>query len=203
MDKIKLLFATTNRNKVKEISALVLDAPITFISLNDIASIPPVEENGVTFSENALKKASFAAKHTKMIAVSDDSGLVIPFLNNEPGIHSSRFGGEDLPYDRKMAIILDRMKSAEPNERHAYFACAIACVAPNGKTITTEAKCHGTIALAPSGKLGFGYDPIFIPNDYNETMAELPIEMKNAISHRGQAFRKLIEQLPDFLKQKT
>ena len=183
---MKTILATSNAHKIKE---------ITQIAGNDLEFIPKafeVEEDGETFSENAIKKAKFAYKHEKLPAIADDSGLEIDALNGLLGIRSARFM-EGRTYEEKNAKILEMMKNVPKEKRTARFKCV--AVYYNGIPHIFEGVIEGKIAHKQCGKNGFGYDPIFIPEGYNKTMAQLPPGVKNKISHRARAFKKLIEYL--------
>lgn len=186
-----IMIATSNSGKVKEYKELLEPLGYKVHSLSEIEHID-IEENGTTFAQNALIKAKSVKDKCDMIVISDDSGLEIDALNKEPGIHSARYlQGHDYKY--KNQVILDRLKNVE--NRSARFICAIALV--DDKEHVFEGVMEGTIAYQPKGENGFGYDPIFVVPQYNKTSAEITSEQKNAVSHRGQATRKLIEYLKE------
>lgn len=202
MSKIKLLFATGNINKVKEVRQLAGEN-FEILSLKDLGlENLKVEENGKTFEENARIKAEFYSRFTDIPVIADDSGLVIDFLNGEPGIYSARYLGETLSFNDKCKIIIEKMsKAVNKDERKARFIC-VACLAKNGKTLfCQEGRVEGYISFELKGEYGFGYDPIFYYPPLKMTFAEMPLEIKNKISHRHQAFRLLfdkIKTLPEF-----
>ncbi len=186
-----IMIATSNSGKVKEYKELLEPLGYMVHSLSEIEHID-IEENGTTFAQNALIKAKSVKDKCDMIVISDDSGLEIDALNKEPGIHSARYlQGHDYKY--KNQVILERIKNVE--DRTARFICAIALV--DDKEHVFEGVMEGSIAYQPKGENGFGYDPIFVVPQYNKTSAEITSEQKNAVSHRGQATRKLVEYLKE------
>jgi XTP/dITP diphosphohydrolase len=195
-----LVLATRNQGKIREIEK-ALDLPrLEIRSLQDFPDLPEVVEDGRTFLENALKKAQACAQATGCPALADDSGLEVDFLNGAPGIYSARFseaGATDEANNRKLLSLLEGI----PEEgRTARFVCRIVLYLPEGKWIQTEGFCPGIIALGFQGEHGFGYDPIFYLPELNKTMAEIPLEEKNRISHRAQALQKIRSHLEAILK---
>jgi len=199
---MKILLATHNPNKVLELLALLKDHPeIEVLTLNDLNITEEPEETEPTFAGNALLKAQWASKISGLIALADDSGLEIDALNKEPGVTSARYLGKDTSYEFKNAFILNRLKG--DSDRRARFISVVAIVAPqelgpvlgNTDIICCEGIMEGSIAFESKGSNGFGYDPIFIPQGFNETCAQMTSEAKNKISHRGQAFRKAVKVL--------
>lgn len=188
---MKVVFATGNENKLKEIRQITHDMDIEIVSMKDAGFYADVEETGTTFEENAYLKASAIAKKCGMPTLADDSGLEIDYLGQEPGIYSSRYMGEDTPYPVKNAELLRRMEGVPDEERTARFVCAVCYVRPDGSSETVRATMEGTVAYEPAGSNGFGYDPIFFLPERGCTSAELPPEEKNAISHRGKALRMM------------
>jgi XTP/dITP diphosphohydrolase len=186
---VKLLVATTNRDKVREIRALLADVPVDLVALNDLAPVDEPEETGETFQENARLKARYYAAHSGMLTVAEDSGLVIDALDGEPGVRSARFLRPDATYPERFDAILERLARHADRPRTARFVCALAVV--NGDRIAFEATgtVEGLIAAAPAGAGGFGYDPIFYYPPYEATLAEVGEQEKLAVAHRGQAFR--------------
>ena len=164
-------------------------------SLLDFPELAEVEETGQTFEANARLKAEQIAQELNCIALADDSGLVVPALNGEPGIYSARYLGEDTPYSVKNADIIRRLEGKEIPERSARFVCAIAAVLPDGTVLTTEGTIEGYIGYEIRGENGFGYDPIFMVPEFDKTTAELSIEEKNKISHRAKALMAMKEEL--------
>ena len=187
----KLVVATTNRGKIKEIERLLDSAPLTLLTLADFPDVAPPDETGKTFAENARLKALFYAAHTGELTVAEDSGLEIDALDGAPGVESARFGGADTTYPQKFTLLYDALgqkKMASPAT--ARFVCALALA--KGRELLFEARgtVEGTIAAEPRGTGGFGYDPIFFYPPYGCTLAEAG-DRKTAVSHRGEAFRKL------------
>lgn len=192
---MKILFATTNEGKMREIRQILEGTGIEAISLREANIDIDVEENGSTFLENAVIKATAYRPYTDAVVLADDSGLVVDYLNGEPGIYSARYMGKDTSYDIKNQNLIDRVAEAEGDERSARFTCAIAASFPDGRVLTTEAHMEGQIAHEPAGCGGFGFDPILWLPAYGCTSAELTAEEKNKISHRGQALRAMKEIL--------
>ena len=191
----KVIFATGNENKLKEIRMIMADMDVEVVSMKEAGCFVDVEETGTTFEENAILKAKAIALKSGMITLADDSGLEIDYLNKEPGIYSARYMGEDTPYTIKNAELLKRMKDAPDGKRAARFVCAIAMVRPDGTHEVVRATMEGTVAYEAIGENGFGYDPILYLPEYGCTSAELSLEEKNAISHRGKGLRMIKEVL--------
>jgi XTP/dITP diphosphohydrolase len=186
----RLVAATTNRGKLKEIAQLLAGAPVELATLADFPDVAPPEETGRTFAENARLKALYYAQHTGELTVADDSGLEIDALDGAPGVESARFGGVDSTYPEKFALIYDALTARKAAPRSARFVCALA-LARDGKVIfETLGTVNGEIAPEPKGTGGFGYDPIFFYPPFGCTLAEAGDE-KAAVSHRGEAFRAL------------
>lgn len=193
---MKIIFATGNKNKMIEIRNIMADLDWEVLSMKEAGIDVEVEENGETFEENALIKARAIADVAKdAIVLADDSGLEIDFLNKEPGVHSSRFMGVDTSYTIKNQHILEMLKEAEGEARSARFVCAIAAVLPGKEEKVVRATIEGQIAKEIKGEEGFGYDPIFYVPELGCTTAELSMEQKNKISHRGKALAKMKEML--------
>jgi XTP/dITP diphosphohydrolase len=196
----KLLIATHNGGKIIELTEMLDGLPIDLISLKDFPNAVEVDESGSTFGENARLKATGYALQTGLAGIADDSGLEIAALDGRPGILSARYGGVESGFDEKMALILDELTAAEDRSRHARFVCSIAVAAPDGIILhQSEGFCNGSIAAEPRGIGGFGYDPLFIPDGYEMTFAELSTAVKSEISHRSRAFRLIIPFLRDFM----
>ena len=189
----KLLIASNNPKKIKEIKEILSDFFDEFVTFKDYNLDSP-EENGSTFVENSLIKARFGASKTSLITLADDSGLCVDHLNGNPGVYSARYAveGDDIKNYQKL---LENLKDVPFDQRDAFFESAIALVYPNGQELVTQGRVHGVITFEPQGENGFGYDPIFFIPKYNCTMAQLPAETKNIISHRGVALKKLKEKL--------
>ena len=190
----QLLLATTNNGKRKELFLLIVDR-FEILLPTDLGLAMHVEETGTTFAENAVLKAESLGRLSGKMTFADDSGLEIDAMGGEPGIYSSRFGGEDSTYPEKFALIYDRIKDVPLEKRTARFRCAIALYIPGEKTRVFEGKVEGIIANEPKGSNGFGYDPIFFVPEYGKCMAELDPEIKNQISHRANAIKLLVEYL--------
>jgi XTP/dITP diphosphohydrolase len=192
---MRIIFATSNKDKLKEIKEILSLYDIEVISLREADIHVDIEENGSTFEENAIIKAQTVMRLTKSIVMADDSGLEVDYINGEPGIYSARYLGEDTSYIIKNKSIIDRLADAEGQERSARFVCAIATAFPDGKIITTRGTVEGLIDYEEKGDNGFGYDPIFYVPQYNQTMAQIPFEVKNKISHRYKALCLMGEKL--------
>lgn len=192
----RIIVATGNAGKMKEFKEVLGDLDADIVSMKDAGIEEDVEENGTTFEENALIKArAIAKKATGAIVLADDSGLEIDYLNKEPGIYSARYLGHDTSYDYKNKVILEKLKDVPKEQRSARFVCALAAVFPDGKEVVKRATIEGEIGYEIAGENGFGYDPIFFVPEYGVTTAELTMEQKNAISHRGKALRMIKEEL--------
>lgn len=190
----KILAATSNQGKVREIKKILSDFEI--ISLKDAGIDVDVEENGTTFRENAYIKASEIAKLTDLPVLADDSGLEIEALDGRPGVYSARYAGEDAPYSVKIAKLAEELKDVPPDERFAEFKCAVCLITPDGKVIEAEGvSCPGIILEEPRGENGFGYDPVFYSPDYKKTFSEMSMEEKNAVSHRNAALLNLLNKI--------
>lgn len=194
----RIVFATGNAGKIKEIRAIMADAGLEVISMKDAGIRIDIEENGKTYEENALIKARAVAACTEDIVMADDSGLEIDYLNREPGVYSARYLGEDTPYSVKNANLISRLEGVPEEKRTARFVCAIAAVLPGGRELTTRATIEGRIDHEEKGQGGFGYDPIFYVPEFGKTTAELTEEEKNQVSHRGKALRLMKEELKKY-----
>jgi XTP/dITP diphosphohydrolase len=195
----KVIFATSNEGKMKEIKEILKDLDIELLSLKEAGLDPDIEESGVTFEENAIIKARQVMELTGEIVLADDSGIEVDYLDKAPGVYSARFLGEDTPYSIKNQYIIDQLVKAKDEERTARFVCVIACALPNGEILTQRATIEGTIAKEIVGMNGFGYDPIFYVPEYSCTTAEMSSELKNEISHRGKALKAMKEELKKHL----
>lgn len=183
----KIVFATGNEGKMKEIRLILADLGLEILSMKEAGVDLDIVEDGKSFEENAAIKARAVWEKTGGIVLADDSGLVIDYLDGEPGIYSARYLGEDTSYEYKNRVILERMEKAQGEERSARFVSAIAAVLPDGRELGTLGIVEGLIAGEPAGAGGFGYDPIFYLPEFGMTSAEIPMELKNEISHRGKA----------------
>lgn len=195
MQKKKIIFATTNEGKMKEIRMIMKDLDVELLSLKDADIHVDIEENGKTFEENAIIKAKTICELTGEMVLADDSGLEVDYMDKAPGVFSARYLGEDTPYEVKNKAIIERLKDAKGSERSARFVCAIAAVFPDGKVITTRGTVEGLIGYEEKGTNGFGYDPIMYVPEYDMTTAEMESELKNQISHRGKALRLMKEKI--------
>ena len=185
---MKIVAASSNKNKIIEIKDKFSKIPeIEIIPLSEYNNIPEIIEDGDTFLENAIKKAKIIRDFTGEITIADDSGLVVDFLNGEPGVYSARYGGENLTDIDRYNLVLKKMSGVESDKRTARFICEIVIAFPNGRIITAAGACEGMITYEPSGTNGFGYDPIFYLPEFKSTMAEISLAEKNKISHRGKA----------------
>lgn len=191
----RLLLATQNPGKVRELGQLLSEAPYQLVSLDAVGLTGDVAETAETLEENALLKARTYAHLSGLLTVADDSGLEVEALGGEPGPLSKRYAGLDASDEQRVQYLLSRLKGVPWARRQACFRCVMALVSPGGEAITVEGVCDGMIALEPHGKTGFGYDPIFFLPELGRTMAELSPAEKNRISHRGKAARKLLELL--------
>lgn len=185
---LEILIATTNFGKVREIKD-ILDSPeIKILTMKDFPHLPEIEEDGKTYQENALKKAKKTLEYTGKICLADDSGLEIDYLQGKPGLYSSRWGNSD---EERINRVLKLLENVPINKRKAKFVCVATLVFPDGKIYTVKEECKGSINFKPKGEYGFGYNPIFFVPEYNKTFAELGDNIKNQISHRGKAMRRI------------
>ena len=192
----RIVFATGNENKMKEIRMIMADLGMEIISMKEAGVELDIVEDGMTFEENAEIKARAVSRVlTSDIVLADDSGLEIDYLDKAPGIYSARFAGEDTSYDIKNRILLDRMEGVPDEQRTARFVCAVAAVFPDGTVSTVRGTIEGIVAKESEGENGFGYDPIFYVPEYACTTAQMTPEQKNEISHRGKALREMREVL--------
>ena len=191
----KVIFATGNEGKMKEIREILGDLDIRLLSLKDAGITADIEENGNSFEENAVIKATAIRDLTGEIVLADDSGLEIDYLNKEPGIYSARYMGEDTSYHIKNANLIERLNGVPDEKRTARFVCAIAAAFPDGTVRTVRAAMEGRIGYEEKGENGFGYDPIFYLPEYGCSSAGLSMEEKNKISHRGKALRAIRDEL--------
>ena len=191
----KIIFATGNKDKLREIKEILSDCDVDIRSMKEAGINVDIVEDGKTFEDNALIKARTIAAHTDAIVLADDSGLEIDYLNKEPGVYSARYMGEDTSYHIKNANLIQRLEGVPDEKRTARFVCAIAAAFPDGRRKTVRAAMEGRIGYEEKGENGFGYDPIFYLPEYGCTSAELSMEEKNRISHRGKALCLIKEEL--------
>jgi XTP/dITP diphosphohydrolase len=195
----EIVIATGNPGKLREMQALLASLGLKILSLKDFPETPDVLEDGATFAENAAKKAKTIAQMTGRPAIADDSGLVVKALGGRPGVFTSRFAGEKTSDRNKCQRLLEEMAGIPEEQREAAFVCAIAIALPQGEVKIVEEECQGRISFLPRGENGFGFDPIFFVPELGRTLAELEPEVKNQVSHRGRALKKLKLILPQFL----
>ncbi len=186
----RFVLATRNAGKIRELKDKLKDYPVTIESLTEFPEIPEIKETGRTFRDNAIIKAKTVSIWTHLPAIADDSGLEVEYLKGKPGIYSSRWGKTD---SERIDKIIQALQMTEPDQRSARFRCVISLVIPGGLVYTTAGTCNGRIILSPQGHSGFGYDPIFIPHGYELTFAQLGNHIKNQISHRAIALKKMIQ----------
>ena len=194
----RIIFATTNENKVREVNMMMKDFDVELCTLKQAGIDVDIVEDGTTFEENAVIKAKTIMEMTGEIAIADDSGLEVDYLDKAPGIYSARFLGEDTPYEEKNQYIIDKLAQAEGDDRSARFVCAMAVAYPDGEIRTCKGTIEGVIAYEQKGSNGFGYDPIVYVPEYGMTTGEMAPEVKNSISHRGKA----LEQMKEILKER-
>lgn len=194
---MKFILATHNPGKLREMAAILSQYGVEVVSPADVGITVDVEETGTTFAENAMLKAKAICAAADLPAIADDSGLCVDALNGGPGVYSARYGGEGLDDKGRYTLLLQNMRGQ--TTRAAHFACAIACAFPNRDELTAEGRCDGTIAFAPMGEGGFGYDPVFFVPEKAKTFGQLTAEEKSAISHRGKALKAFSEKLATYL----
>lgn len=196
---MELLVATTNPGKFAEIREAFKDLPLTLRSLKDLPKAPPVVEDADTFEGNARKKAVTYALWFGKATLADDSGLVVDVLGGRPGVHSARYAGESATDEDNRQKLLRELEGVPEEKRGAAFVCCLVLATPEGREVVIEDRVEGAIATAPRGQNGFGYDPLFFIPSLNKTTAELPLEEKNRISHRGKALTHLKDRLKELL----
>ena len=197
----RIIFATGNKGKMKEVSRILEDLGLEVISMRDAGISIEIEENGSSYEENAMLKARAVAgcAGENSIVLADDSGVEIDYLNREPGIYSARYLGEDTPYSQKNGNLIERLAGVPDEKRTARFVCAIAAVLPDGRELTTLGVIEGRIGYEEKGSGGFGYAPIFFVPEFGKTTAELTEEEKNAVSHRGRALSAMKRELRKYI----
>ena len=193
-----LILATRNKGKKKEIKQLLKDQDISIKDLDDFGPIPKIEEDGASFDENAYKKASFVSRILGHPAMADDSGLVVEALNGEPGIYSARYAGGNATDKKNCEKLIRKLKGIK--NRKAVFECVISIAVPTGAALTYEGRCEGIILDKPAGENGFGYDPFFYYPDLNKTFAEVSMEEKSRVSHRGRALQEVKDEFDKILQ---
>ena len=195
---MKVVLASHNKKKMVEMKTILSAMGVEVLSQADVGVDLEPEETGTTFAENAAIKAQAVMEATGLPAIADDSGLMVDALNGEPGVYSARYGGPELDDAGRYRLLLENLRGQTP--RTAKFVSVITCCFPNGDVITARGECPGTIAFAPMGEGGFGYDPVFFIPGLKKTFAQLSAQEKNAISHRGRALALFQQKLKDYLK---
>ena len=193
-----LVLATRNKGKTAEIRGLLKNHPIEIRNLDDFGPIPPIVEDGDTFEANSYKKASLTARYLGFPALADDSGLCVHALGGAPGVYSARYAGENATDAQRCRKLLQELK--DKDDRRARFECVLSLAVPAGPALTYEAACEGIITREPAGTSGFGYDPVFLYPELNRTFAQLSMEEKSRVSHRGKALREFCEEIDKVLK---
>jgi len=201
MNISKLLLATHNKHKAEEFQAMLRDFGVEVLTLDAFPQVGEIVEDAETIEGNALKKAKEVFERTGVPAMADDTGLEVFYLNKAPGVYSSRYAGPEATYADNCRKLLKSLKGVPPRRRGAQFRCVLALVTPDAAPIFAEGVCPGVITESPRGEAGFGYDPIFIPDGYRQTFAEMPLDVKNGISHRGRAIQKMKELLSSHIKK--
>jgi XTP/dITP diphosphohydrolase len=194
---MEIVLATRNKKKVEEIKRITEGMAVTIFTLDDFPGCPEVEEDGATFEENAVKKAVTVARFARKPALADDSGLEVNALSGAPGTYSARYAGPDAHDSKNTEKLLSEMRLLAKKDRKARFICSIALAIPDGNVRTFNGYCEGSIGTEPRGDNGFGYDPVFFPEGYGRTFAEMSAEEKDSLSHRGKAIRQLQRYLSD------
>ncbi len=195
----RLVVATKNKGKIIEIKKVLQAMPFEVQSMEDIGITVDVVEDGKTFEENSLKKAVEICQVCKAVVIADDSGIEVDYLDGAPGIYSARFGGPDATDEDRNAKLLDMLREVPLEKRTARFVCVIAVAFPDGRSFVVRDTIEGCVDFSPKGDKGFGYDPIFYVPEYDKTMAELSSDVKNQISHRAKALKKMVVKISDYL----
>jgi XTP/dITP diphosphohydrolase len=195
---VKVVLATRNAHKVEEVRRILAPYDVDLVSLDEFSGVPDVAETGATFADNALLKADAVAQATGLPALADDSGLAVAALNGMPGVLSARWAGRHGDDTANLRLVLDQLSDVPDERRGAAFVCAAAAVTPDGDRLVVEGRIEGVLIREPRGSNGFGYDPIFVPVGEQRTTAEMSPAEKDAISHRGKAFRTLAPRLAEF-----
>jgi XTP/dITP diphosphohydrolase len=196
--RLEVIAATRNKGKIREIRDALKGLGLRIYGLSDFQDVPEIEEDGSSFTENALKKARFYSKHFGKLTIADDSGLEVDSLKGLPGIYSARYAGERASGRENNQKLLKETQGVPISKRGARFKCIIAMTSPDGREAIAEGSCKGRIGFKEKGRKGFGYDPLFVLPKYGKTMAELSLEEKNRVSHRGKALRKIRKIIQSF-----
>lgn len=192
---MKIIIASKNKGKIKEIKRILILPGVILLSYKDVGDWEDIEESKNTYEENAYLKAEALVKKFNLPVVADDSGLEVEALGGKPGVHSAIYAGDRATDEDRIRKLLNELKEVPEKERKARFRCLALYLSPSGEAITAEGVLEGKIGFEPRGSNGFGYDPIFIPDGYDKTLAEFSLQEKNKLSHRGKAFRRLREKL--------
>jgi XTP/dITP diphosphohydrolase len=195
----KVVLATRNRGKIAELRRILASYDVELVGLAEFPDVPDVAETGATFVDNAMLKAKAVSQATHLVAIADDSGLAVDALNQMPGVLSARWAGRHGDDAANLNLVLAQLSDVPDERRTAAFVCAAAAAAPDGRELVVEERLDGRLIRSPRGSNGFGYDPIFVPTGHDRTTAELSAAEKDAISHRGKAFRALAPDLADLL----
>jgi XTP/dITP diphosphohydrolase len=195
---VEVIVATRNKGKLREFREALKGLNLRIYGLSDFSDVPEIEEDGQSFTENALKKARFYSRHFGKLTLADDSGLEVDSLNGQPGVHSARYAGERASSQENNQKLLREMEGVPISKRGARFRCIIALKSPGKREVLAEGSCRGRIGFKEKGRKGFGYDPLFILPRGGRTMAQLSLEEKNRISHRGKALRKIRKVIKTF-----
>lgn len=196
---IPLVIATKNKGKIKEFKEILQGLPFEVLSLVDFPQCPEIIETGTTFQENAMIKAEALRDYTAHTVLADDSGLEVDYLEGKPGVYSARFAGEGASDEENNQKLLGLLKDVPWEQRGAQFTCVIAISRPHKETVVVQGSCRGIITREPRGNLGFGYDPLFLVPEYEKTFSQLGPEIKNNISHRGNAMKEAAGVLKGFV----
>lgn len=195
----RVVLATRNSGKIAELRRILSAYDVQLVGLDAVPEVGEIAETGATFAENAMLKAREVSRVSGLVAIADDSGLVVDALNGMPGVLSARWSGRHGDDQANLELVLAQLADVPDDRRGAAFVCAAAAAAPDGRDVVVEAEMTGTVLRAPRGSNGFGYDPIFVPDGESMTTAEMPPARKDSISHRGKAFRALAPRLGDLL----
>lgn len=198
----EILLATENEGKIKEIKEILKDVEVDILLKQDFPGLPKFQETGATLTENAIYKAKSLSELTGKLTLADDSGLEVDALGGEPGVHSARFAGENVSYEDNNRKLLKLLGDLPLSKRNARFRCVMAIASPQGWIKLAEGECSGLIGFKPQGEFGFGYDPVFLIPEYNLTFAQLSPSIKNKLSHRSQALKKVRKILKEIIESK-
>ena len=198
-NKTEIIVATNNKGKLAEIKAILNDLPVTVLGMAEIGFNRHIEENGETFLENSLIKARTIASYCNRFVLADDSGLEVAYLGGKPGIYSARFAGDNATDEENNAKLLKKLQNVPKDKRKAAFRCVMSLASPGDRWVASVGMCRGEITFEPKGRFGFGYDPIFYVPQLNRTMAEIPLEVKNRVSHRARALTRMKSLIGDFI----